>query len=113
MSRSIVEGNPHAALEGAKVRAPKKTSVLDAAIEYGICIPHLCHVEALSDMGACRLCIVENVKNGRSKVTTSCTLEVKESMVVLSNTDKIRRLRRNIADLLVAEAPNSHAIQDG
>ncbi len=82
------------------------------AIEYAICIPHLCHVPYLSDVGACRLCIVEHVQNGRSKITTSCTLLVQEGMVILSNTEKIRKLRRNIAELLVAQAPNSRAIQD-
>jgi bidirectional [NiFe] hydrogenase diaphorase subunit len=99
-------------IDGANIRTPRGTSVLDTAIEYGICIPHLCHVSYLSDIGACRLCIVEHVVNGRSNVTTSCTLNVEEGMVILTNTDKIRKLRRNIAELLVAQAPNSRAIQD-
>lgn len=99
-------------IDGAIVRAPRGTSVLDAAIEYGICIPHLCHVPNLSDIGACRLCIVEHVVNGRSKVTASCTLNVEEGMVIRTNTDGIRKLRRNLAELLVAQAPNSRAIQD-
>ncbi len=99
-------------IDGAIIRAIKGTSVLDTAIEYGICIPHLCHVPYLSDIGACRLCIVEHVKNGRSEITTSCTLNVEEGMVIMTNTDKIRKLRRNLAELLVAQAPNSRAIQD-
>jgi len=99
-------------IDGAPVRATKGTSVLDAAIEFGICIPHLCHVPCLSDVGACRLCIVENVKDGKAKITTSCTLLVEEGMDIHSNTDKIRKLRRNIAELLVSQAPNSKAIQD-
>jgi bidirectional [NiFe] hydrogenase diaphorase subunit len=99
-------------IDGAHIKAAKGTSVLDAAIEYGVCIPHLCHVPTLSDIGACRLCIVEHVQNGRSKVVTSCTLNVEEGMAIRSNTDKIRRLRRNLAELLVAQAPNSRAIQD-
>jgi NADH dehydrogenase/NADH:ubiquinone oxidoreductase subunit G len=99
-------------IDGANIRTPRGTSVLDTAIEYGICIPHLCHVSYLSDIGACRLCIVEHVVNGHSNVTTSCTLNVEEGMVILTNTDKIRKLRRNIAELLVAQAPNSRAIQD-
>jgi NADH dehydrogenase/NADH:ubiquinone oxidoreductase subunit G len=98
--------------DGADIKAPKGFSVLDIAIEYGICIPHLCHVPGLSDIGACRLCIVEHITNGRSEVTTSCTLKVQEGMVIRTNTDRIRRLRHNIAELLVAEAPNSRAIQD-
>ncbi|MCJ7751483.1 MAG: 2Fe-2S iron-sulfur cluster-binding protein [Armatimonadetes bacterium] len=99
-------------IDGATARAPKGRSVLDVALEYGICIPHLCHVPNLSDFGACRLCIVERVENGRSKVTTSCTLLVQDDMVIRTNTAKIRKLRRNIAELLVAEAPNSRAVQD-
>jgi bidirectional [NiFe] hydrogenase diaphorase subunit len=99
-------------IDGATIHAVKGTSVLDTAVEYGICIPHLCHVPYLSDIGACRLCIVEHVVNGRSEITTSCTLNVEEGMVILTNTDKIRKLRRNLAELLVAQAPNSRAIQD-
>ncbi len=99
-------------IDGGNVKAAKGTSVLDVALEYGICIPHLCHVETLSDIGACRLCIVEHVVNGKSKITTSCTLKVQEGMVIKTNTDKIRKLRKNIAELLVAQAPNSRAIQD-
>jgi bidirectional [NiFe] hydrogenase diaphorase subunit len=98
-------------LDGAKVRAAKGNTVLDTALAYGTCIPHLCYVPNLSSLGACRLCIVEVVSNGRAKVTTSCTLDVQEGMVVVTNSDKVRRLRRNIAEMLVAEAPNSKALQ--
>jgi NADH dehydrogenase/NADH:ubiquinone oxidoreductase subunit G len=99
-------------IDGAHVRAVKGTSVLDVAIEFGICIPHLCHVPYLSDIGACRLCIVEHIQDGRSKITTSCTLLVQEGMVIRTNTEKIKKLRRNIAELLVVQAPNSRALQD-
>jgi len=99
-------------IDGADIRAQKGASILDVAIEYGICIPHLCHVPNLSDFGACRLCIVEHVVNGRSQVTASCTLTAQEGMVIRSSTEKIRKLRRNLAELLVAQAPNSRAIQD-
>jgi bidirectional [NiFe] hydrogenase diaphorase subunit len=98
-------------LDGAKVRAAKGNSVLDTALAYGTCIPHLCHMPNFTPLGACRLCIVEVVKNGRAKVTTSCTLDVEDGMVVVTNSDKIRRLRKNIAEMLVAEAPNSKALQ--
>ncbi|NIU60123.1 MAG: 2Fe-2S iron-sulfur cluster binding domain-containing protein, partial [Phycisphaerae bacterium] len=79
-------------IDGAHVRAVKGLSVLDVSIEFGICIPHLCHVPYLSDTGACRLCIVEHVQDGRSKISTSCTLLVQEGMVVRTNTEKIRKL---------------------
>ena len=99
-------------IDGAKIRAVKGTSVLDAALEYGICIPHLCHYPGLSDIAVCRLCIVEHIIDGRAKVTASCMLKVAEGMVIRTDTERIKRLRRNIAELLVAQAPNSKAIQD-
>lgn len=99
-------------VDGSIVRTPKGSSVLDAALLYGICIPHLCHLPTMSEVGACRLCIVEHVQNGRLKITTSCTLVAKEGMVINANSDRVRKLRHNIAELLVTQAPNSKAIQD-
>ncbi len=99
-------------IDGARIRVPKGTSVLDAALDHGICIPHLCHMRGVIDFGVCRLCLVEVVENGKSRITTSCTLEVEEGMVIRAHTEKILKLRRNVAELLVAEAPNSRAIQD-
>lgn len=100
-------------INGSKIKVPKGTSVLDAALEFGICIPHLCHMKDLTPIAACRLCIVEVVdKKGRSKVTASCALEAREGMVIKAHTEKILKARRMIAEMLVAEAPNSRAIQD-
>jgi bidirectional [NiFe] hydrogenase diaphorase subunit len=99
-------------VDGAKIRAPGGASVLEAALEAGICIPNLCHMPGVHALGACRVCIVEVVKNGRSKMTASCTLEAREGMVVNAHTDNVMRARRNIVELLLAEAPNSRAIQD-
>ncbi len=99
-------------INGSKVRAPKGSLVLDVALSYGICIPHLCHMKDISPISVCRLCIVEVIKNGKSKITTSCTLEAEDGMVILAHTDKIMKARKNIAEMLVAEAPNSRAIQD-
>lgn len=99
-------------INGSGVRAAKDSFVLDVALEYGICIPHLCHVKTLLPSGACRLCIVELKKGNRSKVTTSCTLRAEEGMVIHAHSEKIIKARKNIAEMLVAEAPNSRAVQD-
>jgi NADH dehydrogenase/NADH:ubiquinone oxidoreductase subunit G len=99
-------------IDGRTIHANKEASVLEASLDNGICIPTLCHVPGLTPNGVCRLCIVELVEGKREKVTTSCTLGVKEGMEVRANSPKVLRLRRNIAEMLVAEAPNSKAIQD-
>jgi NADH dehydrogenase/NADH:ubiquinone oxidoreductase subunit G len=99
-------------VNGSKLKAPAGTSVLDVALEQGICIPHLCHLRGVPEIGACRLCLVERISGGRPQITTSCTLEVQDGMVVHTDTPRIRELRRNVAELLVAEAPDSKAVQD-
>ncbi len=99
-------------IDGAKVKTPGGTTVLDAALDYGICIPHLCHMRGVTPIGACRLCIVEVTKNGKTKITASCTLEAEDGMEISAHSEKIMKLRKNIAEMLVAEAPNSRAIQD-
>ncbi len=99
-------------IDGARIRAPQGTSVLDAALDYGICIPHLCHMRGITPIGACRICVVEVIKNGRSKVTASCTLEAEDGMEIRAHSENILKIRKNIAEMLVAEAPNSRAIQD-
>ncbi len=99
-------------IDGATVRVPKGSSVLDAALQAAVCIPHLCHMPNLEDIGACRICVVEHIKNGRSKITTSCTLIAQEGMVIDANSERVLNFRRNIAELLVTQAPNSKAIQD-
>lgn len=99
-------------IDGSKVTTPRGSSVLEAALRYGICIPHLCFLPAISESGACRVCIVENIVDGESRITSSCTLVAQEGMEIRANSEKVLRLRKNIAELLVAQAPNSRAIQD-
>jgi ferredoxin len=50
--------------------------------------------------------------DGRAKITASCTLNVEDGMVILANSERVRGLRRNLAELPVAQAPNSQAVQD-
>lgn len=102
-------------VDGATIRTPAGGSVLEAALEAGICIPNLCHVPGVHALGACRVCLVEVVElpgRGRSRLTASCTLEAREGLVVTAHSADVTRARRNIVELLLAEAPNSRAIQD-
>ena len=99
-------------INGAKLRAVQGSTVFQTALDYGICIPHLCYMPSIESLGTCRLCIVELIKNGRCTVTTSCTLGVEEGLVVEAHSEKILKARKNIAEMLVAEAPNSRAVQD-
>ncbi|MCP4603070.1 MAG: (2Fe-2S)-binding protein [Proteobacteria bacterium] len=86
-------------------------NVLKAALEAGICIPNLCYLPELKPTGACRVCIVELEQNGRTSMTASCTLEAKDGMVIHAHSERVLKVRQNIVEMLVAEAPESDVLQ--
>jgi NADH dehydrogenase/NADH:ubiquinone oxidoreductase subunit G len=98
-------------IDGETVETTEGTSVLAAALEAGICIPNLCYLPETPPTGACRICLVEVEKNGRTKMTASCTLEAKDGMVIHAHSDNVLRARRNIVELLLAEVPESEVLQ--
>ncbi len=98
-------------IDGEMVEAEEGTNVLQAALQAGICIPNLCFLPDLTSIGACRVCIVELEQHGRTKMTASCTLAAKDGMVVTTNSEAVKRARRNIVELLLAEAPESETLQ--
>ncbi|MFN9856728.1 MAG: 2Fe-2S iron-sulfur cluster-binding protein, partial [Pseudanabaena sp.] len=67
-----------------EVAAEQGKSILATAKEAGIAIPTLCHLEGVSDVGACRLCMVE-VK-GSNKLLAACVTQVAEGMEVHTHT---------------------------
>jgi bidirectional [NiFe] hydrogenase diaphorase subunit len=88
-------------IDGKLVSAREDDTVLDAASEAGISIPTLCHLDGLSDVGACRLCLVEVA--GSTKLQPACTTLVREGMQVQTDTERLREDRRMIVELLFAE----------
>ncbi len=88
-------------IDGKAASAAADQSLLDVARENGIELPTLCHLDGLGDVGACRLCLVE-VK-GSSKLLPACTTEAVEGMEVTTDSERLRRYRRQIVELLFAE----------
>ena len=99
-------------IDGIKTRVPEGTTVLEAAREMGIVIPTLCHHDGLSPYGACRICIVEIVKGNKSSLEASCTLPAAGGQVVVTSSEKVKRARKVILELLIASCPNSKTLQD-
>jgi iron-only hydrogenase group A len=92
---------PKLTVNNIPVEVPEGTSVLHAAQQAGIRIPTLCYVEGLQAIGACRVCVVE-VEGGRQLVA-SCSMPVKDGMVVRTNTRRVREARRAVVELLLSE----------
>jgi len=83
------------------VGASEGQTLLEVIREQGIDIPTLCHLEGLSELGGCRLCLVE-VK-GSPKLLASCVSQVQEGMVIQTHSDRLIEYRKMIVELLLTE----------
>ena len=88
-------------LNGNLVSAGEDQTILDVCDEQGVAIPRLCHLEGLSEIGACRLCMVE--VQGVSKLLPACMTRAEEGMVVTTDSERLKGYRRMIVELLFAE----------
>src|SRR5512136_484801 len=99
-------------IDGKQTQAEEGRTVLQAAREAGIHIPTLCSHESLAPYGACRFCMVEVKQRGRTKLVTSCTLPAAEGMEIQTRSERVLRIRRVLAELMLARAPGSAVIRD-
>jgi bidirectional [NiFe] hydrogenase diaphorase subunit len=83
-------------------------TILQAARENGIPIPTLCHLEGVTDVGACRLCLVE-IK-GTNRLLPACVTEVAEGMEIQTNTEKLQEYRKMTVELLFSEGNHICAV---
>jgi len=86
------------------VSAPDGATILEAARGAGIHIPTLCHHPDLSNVGACRMCVV-SVEKARG-VQTACTTPVFEGMVVHTNSPDAVATRKFVLEMLLSDHPN-------
>ena len=86
-------------INGKKVEFTDEKNVLTIIRKAGIDMPTLCYHSELSTFGACRLCTVEN---DRGQCFTSCSEEPRDGMVIYTHTERLRRHRKLIVELLLA-----------
>jgi formate dehydrogenase major subunit len=90
-------------VDGRTVHATEGQTILAASQNAGIMIPRLCASSHLEPFGSCRLCLVEI--DGQAGTPASCTTLVRDGMVILTNTERLIRHRRNIVELSLSEVP--------
>jgi bidirectional [NiFe] hydrogenase diaphorase subunit len=95
-------------IDDRAIGAPESATILEAAEDAGIHIPTLCHLESVSDVGACRLCLVEIA--GSRKLQPACVTKVAEGMEVQTNTERLQQYRRMIVEMLFAEGNHVCAV---
>ncbi len=90
-------------INGQQVEADEGTTVLDAALDAGIFIPHLCKHPDLEAVGGCRLCMV--CVDGSDEPVCACKTEVADGMVVDSAAPGAERVRKTAMELILATHP--------
>ena len=88
-------------VDGKEIETKQETTLLQACLDNDIYIPNLCFLESMEDPSAsCRMCFVEI--EGEKKPITSCTVNVKDDMVVKTDTPAVRQLQRTALRLLLS-----------
>ncbi len=90
-------------MNGQAVVTAEGKSVLEAALDAGIYIPHLCYHPDLPSVDDCRLCVVEI--EGMEGLPTACTTPATDRMVVRTNTEKIAESRREAMKKILSGHP--------
>lgn len=100
-------------IDGEPVTAPDGSSLLTAARSSGRDVPGLCHHEAVAPNASCRLCLVEIRRPGRdwTQLTTSCDYPVSAGLTVVTDSARIRELRRMNLQLLLRRAPEAPVLR--
>lgn len=84
-----------------KITVSEGTTILEAARKVGIDIPHLCYLKDINEIGACRVCIVENA--GMDTLITACNTPVEEGMQIYTNSPRVRKTRRINVELILSD----------
>ncbi len=92
-------------IDGRSVQVESGATVLEACIAQGIRIPTLCNLKDINNIGACRMCLVEEVKTG--KLQASCVLPVSEGLEIKTNSPKVLEARRSVLELILSDHDRS------
>ncbi|HJP19634.1 MAG TPA: molybdopterin-dependent oxidoreductase [Nitrospinota bacterium] len=94
---------PTFTLNGKEVKTEAGKTILQAAVDNGVKIPHFCYHPHLSIDGCCRMCLVEVEKI--PKLTIACNTPVAEGMVVRTNTEKVLNARKGVMEFQLINHP--------
>lgn len=92
-------------IDGQEFKAREGQTILEVARENGIFIPSLCYHRKTTNIGACRVCVVE-VEGARSLVASCCN-PVTQGMIVRTNTPKVLEAQRMVVELLWASGDHN------
>lgn len=97
-------------IDGQEFSAKEGEFLLGVLRKNGFYIPTACFHDQMEPYGVCRLCVVEWQRDGWSKIVTSCNFPIKDGQKFLTSTDRIRRIRRALVELMLARSSKTPEI---
>lgn len=88
-------------IDNRSICVEEGTTIMKAAAHAGIMIPHLCYLEGINEISACKVCVVE--MQGKGKLVTACNNAVEEGMVIYTNSPKVRAVRSINVELVLSQ----------
>ncbi len=101
--RSKSEAMVTLTIDGNTITVPEGTSIMRAAMEAGTQIPKLCATDMVDAFGSCRLCLIEI--EGRAGTPASCTTPAMNGLVVHTQTERLKKLRKGVMELYISDHP--------
>lgn len=99
-------------VNGKDVPVKKGSNLLGVLEGAGHRIPTLCHHKDLTPNGNCRLCIVEIEDRGKKKIVTSCNYPVRGEIKVWTDSERVKKHRRMLAEMYLGRYPNVPDIKE-
>src|SRR5271156_2403363 len=90
-------------IDGKSISVPEGTSIMRAAMEAGTQIPKLCATDMVDAFGSCRMCLIEI--EGRAGTPASCTTPAMNGLVVHTQTERLKKLRKGVMELYISDHP--------
>ena len=90
-------------INNKKIIAEDGMTIFEAAKHNNILIPHFCYLENVHQIGSCRICVVE--VEGVKTLQASCMVAAREGMVVNTNSEKVKKARKVLYELMLSDHP--------
>ena len=99
-------------IDGKMCKGHAGETLMEVANRNNIDIPSLCYKKGFEGLGRCRLCLVEVKEGKRKKIVSACVYPIKDGIEVITSTDEIIKMRKDIILLLLLRSPENDYIKE-
>lgn len=99
-------------IDGTSYEGHDGETLMEVARRSRINIPSLCYKKGFEGLGRCRLCLVEVNEGTKRKIVSACVYPIRENLEVITKTEEIIKMRKDIVLLLLLRSPENEYIQE-